>query len=167
MTAVIPIAKRNRASRAMANPRQPAHVPSLTGIAAVLLTLPAENQNCGDGTVQNGETCDDGNTNSGDGCSGDCSTVEPGYNCASPGSPCTSSTLFWAHGQVVLTGPFSACGDGVRAVGSEACDDGNTVPNDGCSANCLTIESGFNCPPAGGACSSGEYPAELAAVLVD
>ena len=33
------------------------------------------------------------------------------------------------------------CGDGYR-VGSEAWDDGNTTPNDGCSATC-TVESGY------------------------
>ncbi len=42
------------------------------------------------------------------------------------------------------------CGDGRRGI-TEACDDTNTAPGDGCAADC-TIEEGFRCPPAGGAC---------------
>ncbi|MFP2912874.1 Ig-like domain-containing protein, partial [Pyxidicoccus sp. 3LFB2] len=38
------------------------------------------------------------------------------------------------------------CGDGVQA-GSEACDDGNTTPGDGCSATC-TVELPDSTPPA-------------------
>jgi fibro-slime domain-containing protein len=44
------------------------------------------------------------------------------------------------------------CGDGTLE-GTEACDDGNTVGGDGCSADCTTVEPGYNCPRAGGACS--------------
>ena len=65
---------------------------------------------CGDGYVQSGEACDDGDSASGDGCTSDCTAVEDGYTCATEGDPCTSS-----------------CGDGVRAVGAEACD-GDTSP---------------------------------------
>ena len=42
-------------------------------------------------------------------------------------------------------------GDGLR-VGSEKWDDGNTSNGDGCSSNCLTIESGYQC--AGGSSTS-------------
>jgi len=45
----------------------------------------------------------------------------------------------------------SACGDGVLT-NDEACDDGNTVSKDGCSANCLTVEVGFSCVIAGQPC---------------
>jgi MYXO-CTERM domain-containing protein len=37
---------------------------------------------CGDGTIQVGESCDDGNTNAGDGCDADC-LVESGWVCES------------------------------------------------------------------------------------
>ena len=37
----------------------------------------------------------------------------------------------------------TTCGDGVVA-GTEACDDGDTMGGDGCSATC-TVESGFMC----------------------
>ncbi|HEY2735288.1 MAG TPA: hypothetical protein VGI70_14930, partial [Polyangiales bacterium] len=40
----------------------------------------------------------------------------------------------------------SGCGDGTRT-DDEACDDGNRKDGDGCSANCLSIEPGFSCPP--------------------
>jgi cysteine-rich repeat protein len=36
------------------------------------------------------------------------------------------------------------CGDGIVA-GREVCDDSNTTSNDGCSADCRTIEYGFYC----------------------
>jgi fibro-slime domain-containing protein len=42
------------------------------------------------------------------------------------------------------------CGDGRRGI-TEACDDGDMAPGDGCSAECA-VEDGFRCPPAGGAC---------------
>jgi fibro-slime domain-containing protein len=40
----------------------------------------------------------------------------------------------------------AGCGDGKRSQ-DEACDDGNRVSGDGCSADCLGIEAGFACPP--------------------
>jgi cysteine-rich repeat protein len=64
----------------------------------------------------------------------------------------------------VLVGAFSAvacgggvCGDNVvdaenDAGDAEVCDDGNVANGDGCNAVCLTIESGFTCPAAGGPC---------------
>ena len=41
----------------------------------------------------------------------------------------------------------STCGDGVRAVAEEGCDDGNTSAGDGCSASC-GVEAGFTCVQA-------------------
>ena len=41
--------------------------------------------------------------------------------------------------QLVATFTPAVCGDGLVA-GAEACDDGNTTGNDGCSADCSTIE---------------------------
>ncbi len=49
------------------------------------------------------------------------------------------------------TGPY--CGDGMVNQASEACDDGNPLPGDGCTGVCV-MEPNFSCPPAGGACSS-------------
>lgn len=42
------------------------------------------------------------------------------------------------------------CGDGVRGI-TEACDDGDRDPLDGCSDTCA-IEDGFRCPTAAGPC---------------
>jgi len=81
---------------------------------------------CGNGILTSNEACDDGNTVSGDGCSGDCKTIEPGWQCRMPGKPCTPQ-----------------CGDGV-ITSNEMCDDGNTVSGDGCSATCK-IEIGYTC----------------------
>ena len=44
-------------------------------------------------------------------------------------------------------------GDGIVNQASEECDDGNTLPGDGCSGAC-TIEDFWKCPPKGGACKS-------------
>jgi len=43
------------------------------------------------------------------------------------------------------------CGDGILA-NDEACDDGNKVSGDGCSANCLRVEPGYSCIPPGQLC---------------
>jgi cysteine-rich repeat protein len=40
--------------------------------------------------------------------------------------------------------PVPICGDG-KVEGSEGCDDGNTMPSDGCSGTCM-IENGYFCP---------------------
>ncbi len=45
----------------------------------------------------------------------------------------------------------SACGDGILT-SDEACDDANLLDGDGCSADCLGVESGFSCPLAGLPC---------------
>lgn len=50
----------------------------------------------------------------------------------------------------------AVCGDGTKA-NTEACDDGNTDPGDGCSASC-TVEAGFSCPlsfPCRSICGDG------------
>jgi cysteine-rich repeat protein len=53
------------------------------------------------------------------------------------------------EGSFTLAAKFTpqVCGDGLK-VGAEACDDGNQVPNDGCSADCSTIEYDFWCDSA-------------------
>lgn len=90
---------------------------------------------CGDGVVDQGETCDDGNTSNNDGCGATCAT-EHGFSCTGAPSVCTAT-----------------CGDGVVA-SSETCDDGNTAASDGCSSTC-TVESGFSCMGEPSACKTG------------
>ena len=89
---------------------------------------------CGNGIVENGETCDDtcgggaavtGTTATG--CSRTCA-VESGWSCAGAPSTCTPN-----------------CGDGLRVGTEGSCDDGLPAANgDGCSTTC-TIESGLSC----------------------
>lgn len=69
------------------------------------------------------------NNDLGDGCTPLC-TAEP--NCPAGGGACTTT-----------------CGDGL-VMGNEACDDGNAVSGDGCSATCQ-VEPGYECeqPPLG------------------
>ena len=45
---------------------------------------------CNDGTVNiaAGENCDDGNNSNNDGCAGDCSAIESGWGCPTPGQAC-------------------------------------------------------------------------------
>jgi len=96
---------------------------------------------CGDGLRAVGaEACDDGDSAAGDGCSATC-TVEPGFDCvhttaAPPDSVCAST-----------------CGDGRLAVGSEGCDDLNTLDGDGCAADC-GVELGWSCSATPGELSS-------------
>jgi fibro-slime domain-containing protein len=96
---------------------------------------PAEMGGCGDGELQNGESCDDGNNKPGDGCAADCRTTEQNYVCPSPGEACVSSVK---------------CGDG-KISGKETCDDGDADSADGCDDDC-SIEPGWTCPGAGEAC---------------
>jgi cysteine-rich repeat protein len=73
---------------------------------------------CGDGNLEGSETCDAvGTPANGDGCSSTC-TVEAGWTCAGAPSVCTS-----------------LCGD-LLTVGTEQCDDGNSVETDGCTTQC-------------------------------
>lgn len=43
------------------------------------------------------------------------------------------------------------CGNGILTK-DEACDDGNTESDDGCLSNCLQVEIGYSCVPAGEPC---------------
>jgi cysteine-rich repeat protein len=108
---------------------------------------------CGDGLACNGiETCD-----ASDGClSGTPVECGQGFECQEPSGECES---LCGNGELdgdeaCDSGPANSdtepnacrtdctlpsCGDGVEDDG-EDCDDGNGVPGDGCSANCLIEE---------------------------
>lgn len=88
---------------------------------------------CGDGRLDQRETCDDFNRLDGDGCSASCA-LEPGAICERPGWPC------------------GTCGDGELRRG-EACEDGNARDGDGCSANCRRVEPGWRCQLPGKRCA--------------
>ena len=66
-------------------------------------------------------------------------------NCVLPdGAPCQY--------ELVDAGPY--CGDGLVNVDTEQCDDGNTMPGDGCSGTCIQESEFYYCPPEGGPCVS-------------
>jgi cysteine-rich repeat protein len=102
-------------------------------------------KNCGNGVLDNGETCDDGVPWAkkldpvnpfDDGCNALCQ-IEADYLCPEPNQPCVSQRV---------------CGNGVVTV-DENCDDKNTVSGDGCSADCQTIEPGWECRVPGKPCT--------------
>jgi len=94
--------------------------------------------NCGNGLLNTGEQCDLGPLNgadSGSCCTEGCTLIS-GYISNDAGG-CTLDRL-------------DLCGNGKIDLG-ETCDDGNTIPGDGCSGTC-TIELGWSCPTAGKPC---------------
>jgi cysteine-rich repeat protein len=88
---------------------------------------------CGDGVRNGTEICDDGNHLSGDGCRSDCLSNES----------CGNGIVDFARGEVCDGGPLcsvdctalTGCGDSTETA-PETCDDGNTMPWDGCGADC-------------------------------
>lgn len=126
---------------------------------------------CGDGRIDDGETCDDRNPIDGDGCSRSCQREE-GYACAGEPTRCdtvcgdgivagaetcddadTTDGDGCSAGCTVEVAPCvgcGGCGDGVRSDG-EACDDGGGEDGDGCSASCR-VEVGFACVGAPSVC---------------
>jgi len=91
---------------------------------------------CGDGHLIGYETCDDGDTDPiTTGCNLNCIGSQPGYTCTG-GSLTTASIC------------TTVCGDGIKTE-NEVCDDGNTVPGDGCDSTCQ-VESGWSCTSING-----------------
>lgn len=110
---------------------------------------------CGNGEAEMGEACDDGNLTDGDGCSAVCQTEAPavcGNGTAETGETCddgnqTTETCAYGLSSCMVcnktcqsvSGAVSFCGDGILdAANNEQCDDGNLIPGDGCSDQCLT-----------------------------
>ncbi len=93
---------------------------------------------CGNGRLEGLESCDDGNAVGGDGCSATCRR-ENGQPCDDD-DQCQSGVCDETS---MTCEPANACGNNTLE-GSEACDDGNTVGGDGCSATCLR-ETGEPC----------------------
>ncbi|HSY20937.1 MAG TPA: DUF4215 domain-containing protein, partial [Polyangiaceae bacterium] len=123
---------------------------------------------CGDGVQQGSEQCDDGtanNTGEYGHCNPDCTLpvqcgsvpgagVDGGADASlgqgGPGGDGGSTSPAGDGGDAAaeLTDPVGACqsrcGDGI-VLPPEVCDDGNNTSGDGCSADCMTVESGFQC----------------------
>lgn len=97
---------------------------------------------CGDGALNAGEACDDGNLINHDGCSSTC--TEEGACCKIDGTCISNRTTvecstaggnYQGDNSVCVVGLCPACGDGIIEA-PEQCDDGNTLPGDGCDGNC-------------------------------
>lgn len=106
---------------------------------------------CGNGVKEGSEVCDDGDTMTE--TAADCT----GYNttCTFCNAGCTAELTFVGPhcgdgtcngSETNLSCPndcSALCGNGIRSL-IEACDDGDTMSNDGCSSSC-TIEFGYTC----------------------
>ena len=134
---------------------------------------------CGDGMIDEGETCDDGDAESADGCNAFC-RVESGWECDGE-SPTTCTMARCGDGRVQTgeacdPGMMTAtcdddctapeCGDDeLNTLAGEQCDDGNTMSGDGCSPTCMDEpdacgdgtcdgEGGENCETCAADCMS-------------
>ncbi|WP_395855321.1 EGF domain-containing protein [Cystobacter fuscus] len=117
---------------------------------------------CGDGVVQQQETCDDGQHVGGDGCNGACQ-VEQGWQCTGAPSRCTRQTGSCADGSVKCDAnalctetsgsAVCTCKPGYTGDGSTCTDVDECASNtDTCDANatCTNTVGGFTC-----ACKTG------------
>lgn len=96
------------------------------------LPLPPQVQQCGNGSLDDGEQCDDGNALNGDGCSSSCDFE--------PEEPALDIEASLLQPPVRPAAPepaqiLSYCGNGFVEL-SESCDDSNRESGDGCSAFC-------------------------------
>ena len=101
----------------------------------------------GDGKRAGNEKWDDANIIDGDGWKGDWSSVEPSWVWSGGNPNSIDAWSFWSSGfyqndPLNPTTCITHWGDGKRA-GDEKWDDGNINDNDGCSSDCLSIDSGW------------------------
>lgn len=114
---------------------------------------PPAASNCGNGIVDDGETCDDSNTTGGDGCSAACLLELPpppvcGDGFTEAPEECDDGNTAGNDGcsAICESEPLTFCGDGTTQNpngngGAEQCDDGNTASGDGCSSTCQTEDA--------------------------
>lgn len=122
---------------------------SFLAASTLMCAPPADGVDSGDGDgdgdsigVGNGTGSGGGGTNQND----DIITVPPPV----VSNPCEQEN---APDNCQLTAP-PACGDGeINLDPPEACDDGNSLPGDGCSGACI-VEPYYECPTAGEPCVS-------------
>ena len=116
-----------------------------TGSGGATQSTFVASKTCGDGVLDQGEDCDDGvlpaakldpNHPIDTGCNAQC-LVEANFICPTAGQPCVDQRK---------------CGNSVLT-SDETCDDGNTVSGDGCSADCKSIDSGWQCRVPGKPCT--------------
>ncbi len=119
-----------------------AHLTRLCVLAGVLVSCSGGAPlDSGEGSAagDTGESERGGSTST-DGSGGAGFTFDGGINLSQGGSTYTGSTA----------GAGPVCGD-AEIEDTEGCDDGNSIPGDGCSGLC-NVESGFTCPTPGEPC---------------
>ena len=120
---------------------------------------------CGDGELNSGEECDDGAANSDsspDACRTDCRNPFCGDGVADSNEDCDDGDN--GDDECPPTCVAPVCGDGHVWASQEACDDGNTVDGDDCSADCTQNLAlcGNGTPDAGEACDDGAANSDTA-----
>ena len=117
----------------------------MAGVLRALHPASAADTVCGDGILEDPETCDDGNLRSGDGCSTACTIEACGNHVVDSGEQCDDGNTVAGDGCNVFC-QIEFCGDSiVQASRGEQCDDGNGIAGDGCSSSCK-LESGKTSP---------------------
>jgi len=93
---------------------------------------------CGNGIVQEGETCDDGNTTSGDGCDSSCYTEECGNNVVQIDEDCDDGG---ESSSCNTDCTYASCGDSKEnTTAGEDCDDGGESAS--CNVDCTSHSCG-------------------------
>ena len=103
----------------------------------------------GDGKRFGTEQCDDQNLINDDGCRSD-GLIQFGYDCQGEPSQCTLRFGFRCEGAPSVCSAIR--GDGF-ILGTEECDDGDTISGDGCNSS-GSIEFGFYCESEPSLCAS-------------
>jgi len=114
---------------------------------------------CGNGVVDEGESCDDGNTASGDCCSSLCRIEIAGSVCRAAASPCDAPEVCDGSSTVcpadALLDDGAACDDGDPCTTGDGCAAGACAPGIGCDDGDAC--TGDVCTPAG--CAHEAAPA--------
>jgi len=113
-------------------------------------------EECGNGTVENGEECDLGSQNSDAGnCTTQCTIAECGDGFVYDGfEECDDGNSVDTDACVAAC-KLATCGDGYTQEGVEVCDDGNDDPADGCTPTCMPGACGDGVIQDGEQCDDG------------
>ncbi len=94
---------------------------------------------CGDGVIEEGETCDDGNLDSDDACPINCLEARCGDGFVQVGVEECDDGNTTEEDACLTTCARNVCGDGFVDAAVEECDDQNGNENDGCSLCALNL----------------------------
>lgn len=114
---------------------------------------------CGDKILAGTEECDDGNTIPNDGCSSSC-TKESGTSSSGQSSRSSSASGTGNGSSRNSSSSGGVCGNKIVEP-PEQCDDGNALPNDGCSASCMFEQCTLKPPPPPGCTAASAGSASI------